>query len=159
MGGGGMGGGGGGMGGMGGGGGGMFNVEPAKARKIKVECVCLEHGKPDPNARMKYTIIPLEQFTKDTKVIELCKMLGNGEIPRNAAQAASWHLTDDLNWEELAVKEKLRLSNGYFERYFTPDDIHLAVRIASEANRRGSAESDSPQDLNEKGKLESLSSR
>lgn len=156
MGGGGMGGGGMGGGGMGGGGG-MFNVAADKVRKIKVDCVCLEHGKPDPTPKMKYKIVPIDEFTKDQKVIELCKMLGNREIPRNAAQAASWHLTDGLKWDELLVKEKLRLSNGYFERYFTPNDVNLAVRIANEANRRSSSEESL--DANKQGKLESLSSR
>ncbi len=47
----GLGGGGGGIGGGGyGGGGGAFDVPPEKTAKIKLETVCLEHGKKEPNA-------------------------------------------------------------------------------------------------------------
>ncbi|MCS5605812.1 MAG: hypothetical protein NZ936_09510, partial [Alphaproteobacteria bacterium] len=69
MGGGGMGmGGGGGM-GMGGGGmGGFQNIEPGRVRKLRVATVCLEHGKKEPNPRVKYDIIPIENFPRNEGV-------------------------------------------------------------------------------------------
>ena len=136
---------GGGMGGMGGGGmggggmggmGGMFNVAPDKVGKIEVPIVCLEHGKRDPTAKVPYAILPIDSFTKNQKVIEVCKMLGHGQVPRNTAQAAVWHLESGLTWAELASKDKVRLSNGYFEKYFSPQEIVLAMRVATEATRR-----------------------
>jgi len=144
MGGGGMGGGGGGMmggggGGMmgGGGGGGIFNVGAEKAGKIHVATFCLEHGKQDPDSRMDYEIRPIESFTANAAVIELCKMLGRGEVAQNAGQAAVWHLANGLTWDELAQKDRVRLLDGSGERYFTIDELHLATRIAQEADRRG----------------------
>ncbi|MEO8493474.1 MAG: hypothetical protein ABI614_00275 [Planctomycetota bacterium] len=137
--GGGMGGMGGGMGGMGGGGG-FFNVAPQKVTKVKVPCVCLEHAKPDPTPRMKYKIVPIETLTKDPNVIEVCKMLGHGEIPQNAAQAAAWNLANGLSWQELAVKNRIELRTiGYSERYFAPQELALASRIAGEAAHRAQA--------------------
>ena len=161
MGGGGMGGGGmgGGGGGMGGGGGGMFNLEPSRERKIKVETLCLEEGKKDPTPRMKYTMIPIERFTKQQDVIELCKMVGNGQVPRNSAQAAAWHLTDKLSWWELANKDRIRLSNGYFRRYFSPREIGYAIRIANEAVRRGQHSQRNSLASDDVAKLESLSNQ
>ena len=159
MGGGGMGGGGMGGGGMGGGGGGMFNLEPSRERKIKVETLCLEEGKKDPTPRMKYTMIPIERFTKQQDVIELCKMVGNGQVPRNSAQAAAWHLTDKLSWWELANKDRIRLSNGYFRRYFSPREIGYAIRIANEAVRRGQQSQRSSLASDDVAKLESLSNQ
>ncbi len=134
--GGGMGGMGGGMGGMGGGGG-FFSVAPQKVTKVKVPCVCLEHAKPDPTPRMKYKIVPIETLTKDANVIEVCKMLGNGEIPQNAAQAAAWNLANGLSWQELAAKNRVELKTiGYVEKYFAPHELVFASRIAGEANQR-----------------------
>jgi hypothetical protein len=145
MGGGGMGGGGmGGMGGggMGGGGGGFFNVAPEKVGKIKVATVCLEHGKPDPTPNMKYEIRPIDTFTKDDRVIEVCKMLGHGEVPQNAAQAAAWHLTNKLSWEELAHKDRFRSQlTGISERFFSQLEIQLAMRIVSAAVTRAEQKS------------------
>jgi len=142
--GGGMGGGGGGMmgggggGGMmgGGGGGGFFNVAPEKTGKIKVPCLCLEHGKIDPTPRMKYKVVPIETLTKDPKVIEVVKMLGRGEVPQNAAQAAAWNLANGLSWNELAAKNRIESRFTGNVRFFNPRELAFAMRITSEATKR-----------------------
>jgi hypothetical protein len=132
-----------GMGGMGMGGmgmmGGMFNVAPEAIRKIKVATVCLEHGKPDPNPRVPYEIRPIESYTQDRQVIELCKMLGSGKIDQQAAQAAAWHLTDGLSWQQLASKVKIQHLNGSTELYFTQRDLQRAHGIVAEAARRAAS--------------------
>jgi hypothetical protein len=141
-------GGGGMMGGMGGGGmgmGGMFNVAPDKVGKIKVATVCLEHGKTDPNPRVAYEIRPIESFTQDQRVAEICRMLGRGEVTQNAAQAAAWHFTDGLTWEQLAAKDRVKLSNGYTEKYFSPQELAVAMRVTLEASKRAeNRKSDAP---------------
>jgi len=142
MGGGGM--GGGGMGGMGMGGG-FFSVGPDKVGKIKVTTVCLEHGKQDPNPRIPYEIRPIETFTQDQRVIEVCKMLGRGELAQNVAQAAAWHLGNGLTWDELAAKDRVKLSNGYTEKFFSAQELTVAARVSQEAVRRaGDKKPESP---------------
>jgi hypothetical protein len=131
--------GGGGLGGGGLGGGGVFNVAPDKVGKLKVASVCLEHGKPDPTARMAYTIKPIEEVTKKADVIEVCKMLVRGEIDQASAQAAAWHLQDGLTWEQLAAKEKVHLSNGYIEMYFNRANLAVAMKAVGVAGERAKA--------------------
>lgn len=129
--GGGLGGGGIGGGGIGGGGGGgIFNVAPDVVGKLKVTSVCLEHGKPEPTPRMKYTIKPLTELTDKPEVVEVCKMLARGELDQASAQAAAWHLQNGLTWQQLAAKEKVHLSNGYVEYYFNRGNIALAMKAA-----------------------------
>jgi hypothetical protein len=146
---------GGGMGGFGGGGfggfgGGMFNVAPEKVGKITVRTLCLEHGKDDPTPRMKYTIAPITSLSKDPRVAEVCKMVARGEVPQNAAQAAAWHLTDQLSWRELALKDRVRSRFGHV-KYFTPQELQLAMGIVSAASTRaeafGAPEMSSPGEL------------
>ena len=138
--GGGMGGGGmGGMGGMGGGGmggmGGMMRVAPERMQKIKVTTVCLEHGKPDPNPKMAYKIIPLDQFTKDPNVTVLCEALGNGLVTQNTAQAAAWHLMDKMSWSELAAKNRVESKYLGNIRWFSPFELKTAAAVVSECKR------------------------
>jgi len=136
--GGGGGGGGGGFGGGGrgrGGGGGFFNVAPGKAIKVKVPVVCLEHGKADPRPKIPYEIKPLEKVTDKPQVVELCAMLGSGEIDQRSAQVAAWHLQNEMSWEELANKE-IRHLNGVREPYFLADEVYRAVQIVQETERR-----------------------
>lgn len=135
--GGGFGGGGGGFGGQGGGGqGGFFNVEPEKAKKVKVALMCLEHGKKDPSLKIKYEIVRVESVTKKSDVIEVCKMLGRGEVDQASAQAAVWHLASDLSWNELANKVGVKHLNGVTEPFFSTQQIERGVRIALAAAER-----------------------
>ena len=132
---------GGGMGGMGGGmGGGVLNVDPGFVGKAKVVSVCLEHGKPDPTPRMKYTIAPITALSDKPEVAELCKMLARGEIDQASAQAAAWHMEDGLTWEQLLAKEKVHLSNGYIEMYFNRGNIALAMKAKQAAGERAKSQ-------------------
>jgi hypothetical protein len=117
-------------------GGGMFNVAPGVVGKAKFVSVCLEHGKPEPTPRMKYTIKPLTALSDKPEVAELCKMLVRGEIDQVSAQAAAWHLQDGLSWEQLALKEKVHLSNGYVEMYFNRGNLALAMQATRAAGER-----------------------
>jgi hypothetical protein len=151
--GGGMGMGGGGM-GMGGGGmGGFQNIEPGRVRKVKVTTVCLEHGKKDPNPRIKYDIVPIENFTRNAQVIELCRMLGSGKLDQMSAQAAAWHLTDNLSWQQLVQKIGATHLNGTNERYFHPNQVAMGMRYVQIAQQRAKLRSET------QGKEESLSNQ
>lgn len=133
---------GGGLGGGGLGGGGFFNVAPEQVAKVSVPCVCLDHGKPDPSPRIPYVIQPIENYVGRPAVIELVKGFGAGQIPHGAAQAAVWHLNNDVSWQELARKRAPRRSAlGPKPPYFSPQQLHLAVRAAQEAVRRSKVDS------------------
>ena len=137
FGGGGFGGGGRGGGGLGGGGGGLFNIPAGKAGNLKVAIVCLEHGKKDPNARVKYELKPIEAFAKNDASAEVLKMMAEGQIHRDIAQACAWHLEDGLSWQELASKDKFVSSiTGYSEKYFSLEQIAFAQKVCGEAKRR-----------------------
>ncbi|QDS90370.1 hypothetical protein EC9_45780 [Rosistilla ulvae] len=133
---GGMGGGGmGGMGGMGGGGmgggGGFMRIAAEKRHKVALTTVCLEHGKPDPNPKIPYTIIPIEQFTKDPHVIELCTHLGYGRVPQNTAQAAAWHMMDKLSWQELALKNRSESAYTGNTPFFNIGELRAAMALVN----------------------------
>ncbi|HKD37656.1 MAG TPA: hypothetical protein VKB78_12680, partial [Pirellulales bacterium] len=122
----------GGGGGIGGGIGGAFDVAPEKVAKLKVQTVCLEHGKKEPTASIPYEIEPITTYTDDPKVQELCKLVGSGEVSQRAAQAAAWHLANHMTWEQLIDKKTHHLLGGD-EIYFTTADIRTAMQIADRA--------------------------
>jgi hypothetical protein len=135
--------GGGGLGGIGGGGGfggggGAFNVAAEKVAKLKIDTVCLEHGKKEPNAHVPYEVRPLEEFTTDANVQELCKMVSAGKIDQRAAQAAAWHLANHMSWEELMDKKIHHLLGGD-EIYFTQAEIRDAMQLTDRAMKAADA--------------------
>lgn len=146
---------GGGMGGMGGMGGGMFNVAPEKVADFRVTTVCLEHGKGEPKPKIPYRLAPIDEFTDNVHVQELCQLLGTGQLDQRAAQVAAWHLSDKMSWDELAAKV-LKFANGTTRPYFSPREIQSGVQIvatvAHMARQRGEQE-----DTKTPGKSDSLS--
>jgi len=161
--GGGMGGMGGGMGGMGGGGmmGGMMRVEPDRPRKFTVATLCLEHGKPDPNPRMKYRVVRLSEVNPSPEVAELCKAVAMGKIHQNTAQAAAWHIANGLSWDELSRKPRVISEYTGIEYYFSPFEIQNALRltsmarVAAEQNQSTASPGDSIQASGESALLQS----
>jgi hypothetical protein len=128
---------GGGFGGGGlGGGGGFFNIGPERVAKIKIASVCLEHGKADPNPRIPYELVPIDEFTANANVVEVVKLLGQAEIRQAAAQAAAWHLANGLSWEQLAGKIGIQHLNGTSEPFFSPGELERAAQIVEVARSR-----------------------
>jgi hypothetical protein len=131
--GGGLGGGGGGLGG--GGGGGFFSIPPEKTAKINVAVVCLDHGLRNPSSSANYKIVPADAHLDRPAVIELLKAFGRGELQHGAAQAAAWHLNNDMSWNELA--NKLQGTRRSLRRppYFSRDEIQAGMAYATESHR------------------------
>jgi hypothetical protein len=125
-------------------------------RKVSVTTVCLEHGKPDPNPKMAYKMVPLEQFTDNPRVRVLCEALGYGQITQNTAQAAAWHLMDNMSWQELAAKN--RVESKYYGniRWFSPFELRTAMAAVQETTRIAEARkaSDSSSELSSAGNYE-----
>ena len=121
-----------GIGGMGMGMGGFMNIAPEKIAKAKTVCVCAEHGKPDPNPRVEYEILPVEEYTSDPKVQEFAKLFGTGKIDQRIAQAAAWHLCNNMSWDQLAAKKIDRLGRPD-EPYFTQKQLQGALKLATMA--------------------------
>jgi len=133
---GGMGGMGGGMGGMGGGvaPGGAFSVPPEKTRVVRVATVCLEYGKHDPMPRIPYRMQALDSFSTDPKLAAVLEALGRGAISQKVAQAAAWHLSSGLSWEQLAA-EKIDHVGVPDEAYFHPAELRAAHQVVEQVTR------------------------
>ena len=119
---------------------GIFNVGPERAIKLKVSAVCLEHGKKEPNSRIAYELVPLASFTSDKRVADLVSMLGKGEVDQPAAQAAAWHLTDGLSWQQLRKEIGIKHLSGQNEPYFTAGQIERAKKIVGRPSATGQSE-------------------
>ncbi|MGI9471712.1 MAG: hypothetical protein ACR2NZ_09290 [Rubripirellula sp.] len=105
---------------------GVMRVAPQKQRKLVARTVCLEHGKPEPNPKIAYRMIPIDSFTDDTRVAELCRQLGRGALPQDVAQAAAWHLSNGLAWDKLAQLNRIESRYLGNIKFFGPRDIQAA---------------------------------
>ena len=109
--------------------GGFFRVEPDMPRKMNVATVCLNHGKADPNPKMKYQVVRLAEVN-DSLVIEgFCRGLASGKVSQNVAQAAAWHVANGLTWDELEQKPKVVSEYTGIELFFSKSEIEAAIRL------------------------------
>jgi len=132
---GGMGGGMGGMGGgMGGGGGNFFSIPPERTVRVPYVSACLNHGKPDPSARLEYKLVPVEEYTKDEVLSELIRMVGSGQVNQHSAQAAIWNRTDNMSWQELAAKSVRGILSVQY--YFNGQNIFEGQQLMKDAEGR-----------------------
>ena len=125
---------GGGLGGMGGGmgGQGFFSIPPEKTVKLNYVSTCLEHGKKEPNSRVKYQMVPVDMYTHDAVLAELITMVGRGRLNPQAAQAAVWSRSDKMSWAELAAKFRYNVFRQK-RRYFSRAQLQGAQLIVSTA--------------------------
>jgi hypothetical protein len=130
--------GGGGFGGGGfGGGGGIFSIPPEQTAKFDVAVVCLDHGLRDPSSSKPYKMVPIDQYVDRPAVVELVKAFGRGELQHGAAQAATWHLNNDIPWAELAAKQQGTVRSVNRPPYFSQYELQAGMAYAGEAARRG----------------------
>ncbi len=121
--------------GMMGGGMGMMSIPPEKVVQVPMKSVCLNHGKAEPRPKMIYQLVKLETYTQDPVLQEFLKGYVAGEVDPQAAQAAAWHITDKMSWQQLADKN-IEQIGSLPEPYFTPDQLIAAQQLVSRAQAR-----------------------
>jgi hypothetical protein len=126
----------GGSGGGGGGGGGMFSVPAEKTAEINAETLCLDHGLRDPSPSVPYKLVPADEHLDRPAVVELLKAFGRGEMDHQAAQAAAWHLNNDMSWDELAAQKTGTKRSINRSPYFSGDQLKTAVAYSGAAEAR-----------------------
>ena len=78
-------------------------------------------------------------------------MLANDEVTQNIAQAAAWNVADELSWDFLLTKNRVERMDGYYERFFSRDELAMAQRVVTETQTRAEAieEEAAPSETNE----------
>jgi hypothetical protein len=137
FGGGGMGGGGFGGGGMGGGAG-FFSIPPERVAEVPYHTVCLNYGKPDPAPGMIYKVVRVEQYTQDKVLQEAIRIVAKGGLNYQIAQAATWHITDKMSWDELGSLQEETVLGDYSSRVpvFSAEQLQTAQQIVTFAEHR-----------------------
>ena len=123
-------------------GGAAFSIPPERVVKLKLPTVCLEYGKSEPNAHVPYTIVPIETYTSNPEVQEVCRLLGTGTVDQQVAQAAAWHLANHLSWDKLADMKHFPHNSGFTRPVFSSDQIRAAMLLTDKAIKTADARSE-----------------
>jgi len=128
--------------------GGQFNVTtpvkpgpelvlyPGKTRVFRFATVCLEHGKPEPSARMPYRMIALESWSDEPRLAFVMECLASGVVSQKVAQAATWRIANGLSWERLAAETIDHIGGVPDEPFFTAAELEAARQLVQVAEQR-----------------------
>ena len=84
---------------------------------------------------MNYELAKLEEFSQDPVLEEVLKMVSSGQLDSQSAQAAAWHLTNKMSWEELDAKVSTHLGRPA-TKYFATEHLLRAQQIVGTAFAR-----------------------
>lgn len=79
----------------------LFSIPPEKTVQLAFNSVCLNYGRREPHAGMKYKLAKAESVTTDPVLLQLLEDY-SPRTARDAQQAAAWHLANGLSWEQIA---------------------------------------------------------
>ena len=132
---------------------GVFSVPSQKTVQVSLTTVCLSHGLPDPRPKLKYQLVKFEDYSKDRVLHATLKSLVAGETSLEAAQAAAWHLTDNLSWDDLQNKQIEHLA-GDSTPFFSEGTVDHARRLIQYATTQASAPEPAAQVIRESRRSE-----
>lgn len=121
---------------FGGGAGGFGSIPPEQVASIPLNTVCLEHGKPEPNSKSEYVLLPVEAVSDNPILYHLLEIVGTGQVDPQAAQAAAWNLANGMSWNQLALKQQQHLGGRPPTPYFSPEQLFLAQALVAQARER-----------------------
>lgn len=111
---------------------GFFNVAAGKQAQLKLACVCLEFGKPDPRPSIEYELVELASVCDKPELASVLRALAADECTQTVAQAASWRVASDLSWKEIAALT-LRRPAGLSQPMFRDQDLKRAQALVESA--------------------------
>ncbi|MEZ6126698.1 MAG: hypothetical protein R3C49_26555 [Planctomycetaceae bacterium] len=110
---------------------GFFSIPPERTIRLSYVSACLAHGRPDPTPRSRYELVPTAEFTQDPVLQKLIAEVAHSRATSKALQAAVWHRTDDLSWNQLATKFSHTVLGQ--RPYFTSAELDDAKVFVEEA--------------------------
>jgi hypothetical protein len=118
----------------------QVTVPVGQTVEVAVPAVCLNFGMPTPTARDKFTLIDVDDYSRDPRVRKALRSLATLGTSHGVAQAAMWRVCNDVPFEFMAA-QKSKVVNVH--------EVALAARFVSALDASGEAEFVDPSYLTE----------
>lgn len=110
---------------------GTVTVPAGKTVELTVPSVCLNYGWPTPNLRNKFELMEVESYTEDPRARKALRTLATLGTSHGVAQAAMWHICNDLSYGEMVEKASKTVN---------PHEVALAARFVEALDASGDSE-------------------
>ncbi len=135
----------------------MFSIPAEHTAKIPFHSVCLEHGKTDPDVTTNYKLVPVSQYTDNEQLAALLTLVAKSAVDPQVAQAAAWHLSNKMSWQELAAKQSTEIGSTDLP-YFTQQTLFQAQQLVIDVRGLAQERAAAKTKLAESKKADSLKS-
>lgn len=115
---------------------GFFSIPADKVVSLPFNSVCLEHGKPEPTANSRYTLVPITHVSRDPVLYQLLTVVAAGKTDPKSTQAAAWHLANKLSFQTLSEKVTTHLGALTQTPDFTREQILEAEKLVADAKQK-----------------------
>ena len=85
-------------------------------------------AKPTRTPTTQYKLIPVSQYTDNEQLVALLTLVAKNAIDPHVAQAAAWHLSNNMSWEQLAAKQSTEIGSTDLP-YFTQQTLFQAQQL------------------------------
>jgi len=106
----------------------FFSIPPQRRVRLEFNSVCLNHGLKTPSRMNRYHLVSVDEYTQNEQLKELLSWVATGKVPQKTAQAATWHLTDPMRYQELVPKKEYPLG-GAVTNFFSRRDLVQAKEM------------------------------
>jgi len=117
----------------------FFSIPPESIVQLQLNSVCLNHGNPTPQPKMKYELRRLEERVKSRALRQLLAGYNPQRIDRKIMQAAAWHLANNMSWQELANK-KVGSVGLRPRRFIALPQLKVAMQLVEAAEKNTKAD-------------------
>jgi hypothetical protein len=84
---------------------------------------------------MNYRIVPVESYTTEPVLQELITLVGTRQLSPSAAQAAAWHVANQISWQQLSSLKYDRVAAADVPQ-FSRQDLLRAQNLVATAQGR-----------------------
>lgn len=113
---------------------GFFSIPPEKTVQLAFNSVCLNYGRREPHAALKYELVKADSVTTDPVLLQLLEDY-SPRTNREAQQAAAWHLANGLSWDKIAQLKDEKVP-GDPRPLFTAQQIQAGRALADQAKKK-----------------------
>ncbi|MEI8382348.1 MAG: hypothetical protein WCJ09_19610 [Planctomycetota bacterium] len=112
----------------------FFSIPPEKTVQLAFHSVCLNYGRREPNAALKYELVKADSLTTDPVLLQLLEDY-SPRTNREAQQAAAWHVANGLSWDKIAQLKDEKVP-GDPRPLFTAQQIQAGRTLAEQAQKK-----------------------
>jgi hypothetical protein len=117
-----------------------LTVPVGQTVEVAIPAVCLNYGMPSPTSRDKFTLMDVDDYSRDPRVRKALRSLATLGTSHGVAQATMWHVCNDVPFEGMGAQRSKTLN---------VHEVALAARFVAALDASGASELVDPSYLTE----------